>query len=186
MEHFQHLADLIILVGGVCMAITTICKMIGKPIGFFKKREEQKREQELKEEAIRIKAILTELLPNMFLEHDLETRKKYKGDRENYLKEIKCATLEDLQSPLDELIQIQRELKEELEKVNRSTKDMLRQRIIAIYDTYKVEGKIPQTVRENLDELYKDYTSQGGNSYITKYYKRMIQWEVIPDIHEEI
>jgi uncharacterized protein YycO len=69
-----------------------------------------------------------------------------------------------------------------LEKVNRSTKDILRQRIINIYNTYKVEGKIPQTIRENLDELYKDYTAQGGNSYITKYYKRMIQWEIIPDI----
>ena len=185
MDNFQYLADLVILIGGVCAAIITIFKMFGKPINFFKKREKQKRDQELKEEAIRIKTILTELLPDMFLEHDLETRQKYRGDRENYLKEIKSATLEDLQNPLNELIKIQKELKEELEKVNRSTKDMLRQRIIAIYDTYKIEGKIPQTVSENLDELYKDYTSQGGNSYITKYYKRMIQWEVIPDIHEE-
>ena len=43
MEHFQYAADLIILIGGVCVAITTICKMIGKPIGFFKKREEKKK-----------------------------------------------------------------------------------------------------------------------------------------------
>ena len=31
---------------------------------------------------------------------------------------------------------------------------------------------------ETIDELYKDYKSQEGNSYIDKYYKRMSNWEI--------
>ncbi|MBQ4060549.1 MAG: hypothetical protein IJD46_00845 [Bacilli bacterium] len=45
------------------------------------------------------------------------------------------------------------------------------------------EGKIPLTARENLDELYNDYVAQGGNSYITKYYKRMLLWEITNNVH---
>jgi Mg2+/Co2+ transporter CorB len=79
----------VILIGGIIVAINTILKACGKPIDFFKKRKNK----ENKEEAQRVLNILKETLPEMFYEHDLETRKKYRGDRENYLNEIKNATL---------------------------------------------------------------------------------------------
>lgn len=181
MEQLRILADAVILIGGVFGAINMIAKMLGKPLVFFKKRKEQ----EIQAESERIKKILEQTLPDMFKAHDIETRDRYRGDRENYLHEIRDATLQDLQSPLDEVLRIQKELKESLDKINRSTLDILRQRIMGIYEQYKHDGKIPLTVKENLDELYKDYTGQGGNSYITKYYRRMCLWEVIDDIQIE-
>ena len=39
--------------------------------------------------------------------------------------------------------------------------------------------------KEVLDELYKDYKSQLGNSYIDKYYNRMKNWHIIDEILEE-
>lgn len=48
---------------------------------------------------------------------------------------------------------------------------------MAIYHQYKKEKRFPIHVREALDELYRDYKSEGGNSYIDKYYKRMADWE---------
>lgn len=145
----------------------------------------RKREEELERETQHIKTVLEELLPDKLLQHDLEVRDRYRSDRESYLHDIKNETLRDLQNPIDEILKIERELKEELEKINRSTKDMLRQRIMHIYDVYKEEQKIPLTVRENLDELYNDYIGQGGNSYVTKYYKRMLLWEIVNDIQME-
>lgn len=180
MPTFNDISTTIILISSLITAIGIIANAVGKPVTFFKKR----REREEQKEAARILNILQQSLPQMFLEHDIELKNKYKSDREVYLNEIKAEVLKELQEPFNEVLRLQLELKEALDKVNRSTKDILRQRIMAIYETHRLEGKIPQTMRENLDELYKDYTAQGGNSYITKYYKRMIQWEVIPDANE--
>lgn len=175
----QTIASIVILIGSVAVAITNIFKFFGKPIGFFKK----KKEQELDRETQHIKTVLEEILPKKLYNHDIETRDRYKGDRQNYLQEIKSSVLHDVEGTLQEILELQKELKEEIEKVNRSTKDMLRQRIMYIYEAHKEEGKLPLTMRENLDELYNDYTAQGGNSYITKYYKRMLLWEIINDIN---
>ncbi|MBQ4060548.1 MAG: hypothetical protein IJD46_00840 [Bacilli bacterium] len=73
----QTIASVIVLIGGVTVAITNILKFFGKPLGFIKK----KREEELEREAQHIIQIINETLPNKFYEHDLETRDKYKGDR---------------------------------------------------------------------------------------------------------
>lgn len=54
----------------------------------------------------------------------------------------------------------------------------MRQRIMSIYYDHKSTRRIPLHKKEILDELYKDYTDEGGNSYITKYYKRMQNWEI--------
>ena len=67
-------------------------------------------------------------------------------------------------------------------------KDILRQKIMAIYHTYRKYQMIPLSEKEKVDELYKDYKAQKGNSYIDKYYKRITTWSVISDenFEEEI
>ena len=47
-----------------------------------------------------------------------------------------------------------------------------------IYHQYKEYRKFPIYAKEKLDELYKDYKREGGNSYIDKYYGRMSKWEI--------
>ena len=175
---FQTLCNWIVLIGGVTLAITNILKFMGKPLELLHKKQEESYEKE----GQHIELILKEALPDALYEHDLQIRDKYKGDRQRYLEDIKDTVLRDINDPLAEILNIQKELKESIEKINCSTKDMLRQRIMRIYNRFKDEGKIPLTARENLDELYKDYTGLGGNSYITKYYKRMLLWEIVNDI----
>lgn len=50
---------------------------------------------------------------------------------------------------------------------------------MAIYYEYRDTQCIPVSKKEALDELYKDYKTQGGNSYIDKYYGRMKEWKII-------
>ena len=52
---------------------------------------------------------------------------------------------------------------------------------MTIYHDYKKERALPLQVREALNELYKDYKAEGGNSYIDKYYGRMASWETIEE-----
>ena len=96
----------------------------------------------------------------------------------NYLKEIKKSVLEDIKDILEEIRELSIEQSKNLEKLNQSSKDVLRQKIMAIYHQHKEHRKMPIFVKEALDELYKDYKSQGGNSYIDKYYNRMSNWKI--------
>ena len=70
------------------------------------------------------------------------------------------------------------ELKESVEVLKQGSKDVLRQKIMSIYHQYKDPRQFPIYEKEALDELYKDYKKEGGNSYIDKYYSRMSRWEV--------
>ena len=45
----------------------------------------------------------------------------------------------------------------------------------------KKEKRFPIHAKEALDELYKDYKAEDGNSYIDKYYARMCTWEAYDD-----
>jgi hypothetical protein len=40
--------------------------------------------------------VLNRVLPDMLRAHDLETRDKYRADRERYLQEIKCEVLKSI------------------------------------------------------------------------------------------
>lgn len=89
-------------------------------------------------------AVLDEELPKRFLAHDLETRDKYKADRENYLKEIK-----------DEVVKViggsvaQNEA--DLEALKISARDVLREKIMAIYHRNKATRTLTEYEREALE-----------------------------------
>lgn len=167
----QDICNWIILFGAVTVAIINILKFFGKPVSFFKKKKDTEYQQMLKKS-------LDEIMPNYFEQHDLQTRDKYLEDRTNYLKEIKESVLEDTKDILEEIRELSIEQSKNLEKLNQSSKDVLRQKIMAIYHQHKGHRKMPIFAKEVLDELYKDYKSQGGNSYIDKYYNRMSKWEI--------
>ena len=174
----QDICNWIILLGAVAVAVINILKFFGKPVSFFKKKKDKEYQQMLKKS-------LDEIMPNYFEQHDLQTRDKYLGDRMNYLKEIKKSVLEDTKDILEEIRKLSIEQSKNLEKLNQSSKDVLRQKIMTIYHQYKEHRKIPVFAKEALDELYKDYKSQGGNSYIDKYYNRMKNWNIIDENLEE-
>lgn len=72
-----------------------------------------------------------------------------------------------------------------IELLLRSSKDILRQRIMEIYHKWKDKRMLPISEKEFLDELYKDYKAEGGNSFIDKYYGRMSTWKILDDGYSE-
>lgn len=168
----QEICDIIILIAAALTAIVTIFKFFGKPVTFLKKKKDKEYEENLKK-------TLDEIIPNYLMQHDIQTRERYLKDREKYLQEIKQSVLDDTKGILEEIKEINIEQSENLRILNEGSKDILRQKIMSIYHKNKDNMEISFYDKEVLDELYKDYKAQGGNSYIDKYYNRMSRWKVL-------
>lgn len=163
----SELVDYIILLGALCAAIYKIYDFFATPTSKIKQRAQEK-------ERARIKAIIDEVMPQILYKHDLDTREKYKGDRQNYLNEIKSEILNE----------IGEDIKENSETINAlviSARDVLREKIMAIYHKNKYNRAMTEYEREALNQYYVDYKKLGGNSYIDKRYARMDKWKVIYD-----
>ena len=167
---FYLVCGVIITLGSVITAICTIYNFIKSPAEKYKQRHDQ----ELK---ALIVATLKENLPELLKQHDKEVKAQYKADRDKYLQEIKQATIDDIQ---DDLHQI-KILGIQYEALVISAKDVLRDKIMKIYNDNRTARKISIIDRERLDQYYKDYKALKGNSYIDKYYNRMQNWRVIED-----
>lgn len=161
------IVDLIILVGAVCAAIYKIWDFFAKPTSKLKSRMIEKERE-------RIRQVLDEEMPVRFMEHDLETREKYKADRQQYLIDIKNEVIEAL-----DLNVVQG--KADLEALKISARDVLREKIMNIYHKNKHDRTMTEYEHEALIQYYKDYKALDGNSYIDKRYNRMKQWQVVYD-----
>ena len=175
MQWLQTVCNIIIIVGGAIMAIKNVSEWFGKPIRLFKKKSDSNFED-------RVVTILERTLPEMLKEHDLEVRDRYRADRENYLQEIKQAVLNNIQAELKQV----GDLGEQYEALAISAKDVLREKIMAIYHKNKKDRTLTLHEKEALDQYYKDYKKINGNSYIDKYYKRMCAWTVTDDEYDDI
>ena len=160
------ICDGIILIAAICMAIKNIYTFFAQPA----KKIKEKSDEELNN---RITKTLEEELPKILGEHD-----------EILLKEVRKIISDETYDSLDEIKQQNHEQSALIEILTESSKDMLRQRIMSIYHKYKKERKMPIYDKEVLDELYKDYKKEHGNSYIDKYYGRMEIWEIIDEGEE--
>lgn len=162
-----EVVDVIILIGALCAAIYKIWDFFAKPTSKLKVKVKEKRKAE-------IVAVLDEVLPDKLYNHDLQTRDKYKADRERYLQEIKQEVLNAIGGSVSQN-------QEDLEALKISARDVLREKIMAIYHKNKVDRTMSEYEREALDQYYKDYKALNGNSYIDKRMKRMDKWSVIFD-----
>lgn len=167
----SKIVDLIILVGSVCAALYKIYEFFAKPTSTLKKKREER-------ERKRIVTVLDQELPTRLKKHDIEVRDKYRADRENYLKEISNEVYTKISVPLSQN-------NDDLEALKISARDVLREKIMAIYHKNKYERALTQYEKEALEQYYKDYKKLNGNSYIDKYYNRMILWEVVADDYED-
>jgi hypothetical protein len=163
--------DLIILIGALCAAIYKIWDSFAKPTSRLKTKIREKRKAE-------IMAVLDEALPEKLKAHNLETRDKYKADRQRYLTEIKDEVIKQIGGTIDQNA-------EDLEALKISAKDVLREKIMGIYHEYKAERAYPTHKKEALEQYYKDYKKLNGNSYIDKYYARMTKWQEIYEDYED-
>ena len=170
----ESVCDLIILFGTAYFMILKIVDSFAKPTSKLKKKRVDKEKEKIKE-------ALDEALPKYLESHDIETKEKF-------LNEIKEALREENKNDFEEIKEINKSqneqlkyLKEMILKINNSSKDIMRQKIMAIYHANKKTKTLTIYDKEALDELYKDYKAQNGNSYIEKYYARMKKWKVIDE-----
>ena len=113
-------------------------------------------------------------MPQILLDHDLEVKEKYKNDRQNYLEEIKQEILNEIG---DDILANSKTI----DALVISAKDVLREKIMAIYHKNKYNRTLTEYEREALNQYYVDYKALHGNSYIDKRYNRMNKWKVIYD-----
>jgi hypothetical protein len=130
------IVDLIILIGALCAAIYKIWDFFAKPTSAIK----QKR---IDRQKALILAVLDEELPKRLYEHDLKTREKYKADRQQYLIDIKNEVMKTIGGTISEN-------KDDLEALKISAKDVLREKIMAIYHEYRIERAFPTHKKEAL------------------------------------
>lgn len=196
MPMFSTICDIIILVSALCIAATNIYKFfVGGGKKVVSKIEENRQEQLQAEKTRTIETIaevrtnetatrkeeiievLKQELPAMLINHDLEVRERYKADREKYLLDIKDAVVQEVSHQLNAVDSIQGDM----EALAESAKDVLREKIMAIYHKNKRTRQMEEHEKEALTQYYKDYKAIGGNSYIDKYWARMKTWDIIPD-----
>ena len=163
----SELVDYIILLGALAGAIYKIWDIFATPTSKLKQRA-------LEKERTRINAILDEKLPEVLHEHDLKTRDKYKSDRLNYLNEIKAEVIKEVGDDI-------KTNSKTIDALVISAKDVLREKIMAIYHKNKYNRTMTEYEREALNQYYVDYKALNGNSYIDKRYARMDKWKVIFD-----
>ena len=196
MELFTSVGDIIIFIAAIIGAITAIWKFFANGGKFFKKKVDTARSEQLAEEEQRtrqtfeamwaekqkeregeVETVLKRILPDILLVHDLEVRDRYRADRERYLIEIKGAVIAEVKQQLNAIDSME----SDLTVLAESARDVLREKIMAIYHKNKKIRKLEEHESEALTQYYKDYKAINGNSYIDKYYGRMSAWEVIPD-----
>lgn len=177
----QSICDLIVVIGAAYFTIIKIIDSFAKPSSKLRKKQYEKQKATFKN-------ILDEAMPEYLDNHDLKIRDRYLNDRLNYLKEIKNSVLLDLQETLRQIenSNIQQNeridlLDKKMEKLNNGQKDVLRQKIMAIYNKNKQNKTLTYDEKDNLDALYHDYKSIDGNSYIDKIYYRICKWNVLDD-----
>lgn len=174
--NFEQICDWVVLIGAVTIAITNIIKFFKDPFIRGAKKSKEKLNEKIDKH-------LEEKLPEYFDRRDQATREKYLAQRMTHLNEIQTEVTNNLSEPIEKISKNMVVLAEAIATLQKGTKDVLRQKIMDIYHEFKAERKFPIYVKEKLDELYKDYKAEKGNSYIDKYYGRMSKWEV--DYSEE-
>ena len=162
--------NFIILISATVIAVSNIASAMGKPIKFFEKRRKQKFKENLMEE-----------LPPILEEHDLKTREKYKADCEEYLEDIKASILSDIKKDIKEIKDLNIMQSAQIEILNSSSQDILREKIMTIYERNRKQRKMFEYERRQLKKYYEDYKKEKGNTYIEDYYHLMEKWETIPD-----
>lgn len=183
MEWFTMITSGILFIAGLLVAIKNIADIAGKPIirradSAFKRRTMLvSEEQEFKD---RIVEIMNEVLPDILYQHDLQTRDTYKADRQRYLQEIKQEVVTQIESQLQQV----NVLTKQYEALAISAKDVLREKIVCMYEQNKEKKSLRFFEKEALTQYYKDYKTMGGNSYIERIYGRMVTWTVEEDDYQ--
>lgn len=115
-------------------------------------------------------AFITFLLTRYFTKKDKkEEEQKEESGKYKELEDKEVAMskdIEELKRLVSEMIELQKDAKEDTKIMQRSLRDSLRNSIICIYNRYEELGYIPIHERENLHHLVEEYYALKGNGVI--------------------
>ena len=115
-------------------------------------------------------AFVTFLLTRYFTKKDeTEEKNEKKEDKYRELEKKQNAIakdVEELKKLVSEMIELQKDAKEDTKIMQRSLRDSLRNFIICIYNRYEELGYIPIHERENLHHLVEEYYALKGNGVV--------------------
>lgn len=140
--------------------------MCGKPIKFIKKKND--RDLEMK-----ITTIVNRLVPALLEEYD-------EANKATRINDVKAEIIKQIGGKLNSVDTLANQYK----ALEISAKDVLREKIVCMYESNKDQRRLRHFERRALDQYYKDYKAMNGNSYIDIIYDRMKTWEVEPDDYE--
>lgn len=139
----------------------------------IKKVEKENAEQRKQE----ILDTLEEKAPDYLDAHYKRIREKFRGDRQKYLEDITTEVIDNIHDSLETVETHETRMVIFTEVL----KELLRERIMAIYDRNRTRRQLEEHEKIQLDRSYEQYKTIKGNSYIDEYYQRMLTWKVIAD-----
>lgn len=174
----SQICDVVILVSAVLIAVKNIYEFFAKPTSKIKTRYQKHLDSN-------IGTMIEEKMETALKKHDEAVAADVECRKEQVKNAVKEEILLEIKPTLDSILEQNQQQNISIDKLNISSKDMLRQRIMSIYYLNRKARQLTDTELEILNELYKDYKAQGGNSYIDKYYRRMKTWKVLEDDYED-
>lgn len=162
MWNLNEIANLIILISAVIIAIKTIYAFFKQPVDKVSQYARQNEEKHIEE-------VLDKKMPELLAEN-CETIMKS-------LDEIKIMTLNQ-----EERLE---KIQDSIDLLNTSQLDMLRYNMNRIYYKYRPYQKILDADKKAFIKLYNDYKPMGGNSWIDSLYQELVNWPII-EFEEEL
>ena len=140
--NLESICDLIVVVGAAYFTIIKIINSFAKPSSKIKKKQEEKERE-------RTKQFLNEIMPEYFKQYDEEFKKLILQNENIYINKIKGKVVEELREELKEIKDINKnqnkqldELNENLVLINNSSKDVMRQKIMSIYQQHQLKRDV--------------------------------------------
>lgn len=131
---------------------------------------------------------MEEKIPKMLEQHSENVKNERAQETQEALNELKTAITSTIDEKFDDLKTIVldqgkeiTEIKDTLEKVKDSSKDVLRIRMNEIYYKYLPYRKICDSDKQLFDSLYSDYANLEGNSGWKKMNATVQTWTVVDD-----
>lgn len=174
-SNLQVICNWIILIGSVLLAFERIyTNLIKKPSEKLSEKQKQLFNKHFDER-------LEKSLPPIVTKYMETARAERAAEHQDLLGDVEKIIEEKTAPFFAEIERINIEQNEKMSILTESSKDMLRDRIMDIYQRSKANKTLTFHDKESLEQYYKDYKAEKGNSYIDKYYKRMSTYSIEQD-----
>lgn len=174
----QEICNWIVLISAVTLAVTNIYKFFKKPVDVVQKHQDEQLEKKIEQQ-------LSKVLPDILNKQSTEMMTARHCEYKDLLEQVDHMLVERTSDNFQEIKDNIQTQGSDISILKKTTLDLLRNDILEIYHKNKAKRQLIETDREYLDDLFRDYSAEGGNSYIAKKYYRMTKWEIIADDEDD-